>query len=111
MRTRWVTALLLGLLAVIHVQIWFGRGSIAQVDALRRELAEQEQANEAARLRNERLAAEVQDLYEGVQTVEEIARQELGMVKPNEIFVQIQGPEGTRPTGNAAAPGTHAALR
>ncbi|MGQ9724259.1 MAG: cell division protein FtsB [Tepidimonas sp.] len=100
MPARWVTALLLGLLAVIHVQIWFGRGSVAQVDALRRELAEQEQANEQARLRNERLAAEVQDLYEGVETVEEIARQELGMLKPNEIFVQIQGPSVGRPSGS-----------
>ncbi|MDM7456321.1 MAG: cell division protein FtsB [Tepidimonas sp.] len=104
MRARWVTAVLLGLLAVIQGQIWFGRGSVVQVDALRRELAKQEQANEAARLRNERLAAEVQDLYEGVETVEEIARQELGMVKPNEIFVQIQGPGSARPSGGLTPP-------
>lgn len=92
MRARWVTAVLLGLLAVIHVQIWFGRGSVAQVRLQRRELAALEQANEAARMRIERLAAEVQDLRDGLETVEEIARQELGMIKPNEIFVQIQVP-------------------
>jgi len=101
MRARWVTALLLGLLAVIQVQTWFGRGSVSQVEDLRRELAEQEQANEQARQRNERLAAEVRDLREGVETVEEIARQELGMVKPNEIFVQIQTPGTGRPPGSA----------
>ncbi|MEW6693734.1 Cell division protein FtsB [Tepidimonas thermarum] len=89
---RWVTAVLLVLLAVVHAQLWWGWGNVSQVEALRRELAAQEQANEAARLRNERLAAEVRDLREGVETVEEIARQELGMVKPNEIFVQIQSP-------------------
>ncbi|WP_299019351.1 cell division protein FtsB [uncultured Tepidimonas sp.] len=108
MRAHWVTAVLVVLLAVIHGHIWWGRGSVSQVEALRRELAEQEQANEQARLRNERLAAEVQDLREGLETVEEIARQELGLVKPNEIFVQIQGPGATRPTPaadpSAAAP-------
>ncbi|TSE36131.1 septum formation initiator family protein [Tepidimonas charontis] len=91
MRARWVTAGLLALLGAVHAHIWWGRASVANVEALRRELLRQEQANEAARQRNERLTAEVHDLREGLQTVEEIARESLGMVKPNEIFVQIQG--------------------
>lgn len=89
---HWVTLLLLGLLALVQGQIWLGRASVAEVRALRRELAELELANEQARQRNERLAAEVRDLREGLETVEEIARQELGLVKPDEIFVQIQRP-------------------
>ncbi|MFN3830262.1 MAG: cell division protein FtsB [Tepidimonas ignava] len=97
---RWVTLLLLALLALVQAQMWLGRASVADVAALRRQVAEAEQANEAARQRNERLAAEVRDLREGLETVEEIARQELGMVKPNEIFVQFQRP------GAAAAHGT-----
>ena len=48
-----------------------------------------EQLNRAAQWRNEQLASEVRDLQEGQDMVEELARQELGMVKPNEIFVQI----------------------
>ncbi len=91
MRAHWVTAGLLVLLGVVHAQIWWGRASVSNVEGLRRELLQQEQANEAARQRNERLAAEVQDLRDGLQTVEEIARESLGMVKPNEIFVQVQG--------------------
>lgn len=87
---RWVTLLLLALIALVQGHIWLGRASVAEVRALRRELAEAEQANEQARQRNERLAAEVRDLREGLETVEEIARQELGLVKPDEIFVQIQ---------------------
>ncbi|MCS6811027.1 MAG: cell division protein FtsB [Tepidimonas sp.] len=89
---RWVTLLLLGLLAWVQGQIWLGRASVAEVRALRREVAQAEQANEQARQRNERLAAEVRDLREGLETVEEIARLELGLVKPDEIFVQIQRP-------------------
>ena len=108
MRARWITALLLALLAVVHADIWWGRGSIFQVEALRRELAELEQANEVARARNERLAAEVRDLQTGLETVEEIARQELGMVKPNEIFVHIQVPAAAREGGASSASGAAA---
>jgi cell division protein FtsB len=56
---------------------------------LRQELAQQKQANEEARRRMEQLSAEVNDLKEGLNMVEERARHELGMVKANEIFVQI----------------------
>ena len=90
MNVRWVTALLVGLLVVVHGQMWFGRGSVTQVQELRNELAAQKQANELARQQNEQLANEVRDLREGLEMVEEKARSELGMVKPNEIFVQIQ---------------------
>jgi cell division protein FtsB len=90
MNVRWVTALLVGLLVVIHGQMWFGRGSVTQVQELRNELAALKQANELARQQNEQLANEVRDLREGLEMVEEKARSELGMVKPNEIFVQIQ---------------------
>jgi cell division protein FtsB len=90
MNVRWVTALLVGLLVVVHGQMWFGRGSLTQVQELRNELATQKQANELSRQQNEQLANEVRDLREGLEMVEEKARSELGMVKPNEIFVQIQ---------------------
>jgi cell division protein FtsB len=59
------------------------------VSELRKELTQQKQANEEARRRMEQLSAEVSDLKEGLNMVEERARHELGMVKANEIFVQI----------------------
>jgi cell division protein FtsB len=90
MNVRWVIALLVGLLVVIHGQMWFGRGSVTQVQELRNDVASQQQANALARQQNEQLANEVRDLREGLEMVEEKARSELGMVKPNEIFVQIQ---------------------
>jgi cell division protein FtsB len=89
MANRLVPALLIALLAVVHAQLWFGRGSIGDVAALHHKLEEQQARNAQARQANERLASEVQDLKEGLDMVEEKARSDLGMVKPNEIFVQI----------------------
>jgi cell division protein FtsB len=89
MATRLVPALLIALLAVVHAQLWLGRGSVGNVAALHHKLDEQKLRNAQAQQANERLASEVRDLKEGLDMVEEKARAELGMVKPNEIFVQI----------------------
>jgi cell division protein FtsB len=86
---RVVPLALIALLAILHAQLWVGRGSIPNVAELTLELAQQRDKNELARQANERLAAEVRDLKEGMEMVEEKARFELGMVKPNEILVQI----------------------
>jgi cell division protein FtsB len=86
---RWVT-LALGI-AVVAVQadLWLGRDNMPQVIGLRGELAAQQAANEAARARNARAQAEVDDLKEGLEMVEEKARAELGMIRPDEILVQV----------------------
>jgi len=89
MGNRLIPALLIALLAVVHAQLWLGRGSIPNVAQLQQKLDAQTTANQLARQTNERLAAEVRDLQEGLEMVEERARLELGMVKPNEILVQI----------------------
>ena len=89
MARRIVPALLLLLLVIVHAQLWFGRGSVAAVSALQQKLDAQKAANVQAQQSNERLANEVRDLKEGLEMVEEKARSELGMVKPNEIFVNI----------------------
>jgi len=86
---RVVAALLIGLLAVLQAQLWLGRGSVGDVAQMRQKLDEQKARNAAAQQSNEQLAAEVRDLQEGLETVEEKARSELGMVKPNEILVQV----------------------
>ncbi|AVO50152.1 septation ring formation regulator EzrA [Melaminivora suipulveris] len=89
MGNRTVALVLLLLLVGIHAQLWEGRGSIPQVREMRSQLAAQQGANERARQANERLAAEVQDLREGLDMVEERARTELGMVRQGEIYVQV----------------------
>jgi cell division protein FtsB len=80
---------LIALLLVLQGQLWFGRGSIPNVMRLRQQLKEQKEQNAAAQLTNDRLSAELHDLKDGLEMVEERARSEIGMVKPNEIFVQI----------------------
>jgi len=87
--SRAVAALLIGLLAVVQAQLWLGRGSVGDVAHLRQKLDEQKAHNALAQQTNEQLAAEVRDLQEGLEIVEEKARAELGMVKPNEVLVQI----------------------
>ncbi|HEV8690152.1 MAG TPA: cell division protein FtsB [Ideonella sp.] len=89
MNSRVVAALLIGLLAVVQAQLWLGRGSVGDVTAMQQKLDDQKARNATAQQANDRLAAEVRDLQEGLEMVEEKARAELGMVKPNEVLVQI----------------------
>ena len=89
MGNRFVPAILIALLVLFHAQLWMGRGSIPTVRDMQRRLDEQLAKNIKAQNDNDQLAAEVRDLKEGLEMVEEKARSELGMVKPNEIFVQI----------------------
>lgn len=89
MGNRFLPVILAIVLVVLQAQLWLGRGSIPVVGELERKVQEQKQTNDKARLVNEQLGAEINDLKEGLHMVEERARNELGMVKPNEIYVQI----------------------
>ena len=86
---RWTPILLVTLLVVVQGDLWFGKGNLPYVMSLRKQVAEQRALNDVARARNQRVAAEVVDLREGLEMVEEKARAELGMVKPDEILVQV----------------------
>jgi cell division protein FtsB len=86
---RLVPAILIALLLIVHAQLWFGRGSVGNVSDMHKKLEAQKAANAQAQQANEQLASEVRDLKEGLEMVEEKARMELGMVKPNEIFVNV----------------------
>ena len=89
MRPRLASAILIALLAILHAQLWVGRGSIPNVRDMQQRLDEQLAKNVQAQASNDQLSAEVRDLKEGLEIIEEKARSELGMVKPNEIFVQV----------------------
>jgi cell division protein FtsB len=87
--SRLVPAILVTLLVILHVQLWFGRGSLNHVTTMQSQLDTLKVTNAEAQRYNDQLSAEVRDLKEGLEMVEEKARFELGMVKPNEIFVQF----------------------
>ncbi len=89
MGKRLIPLILIALLLIVQGQLWFGRGSVPNVSAMQRKLDAQKAANAQAQQANEQLASEVRDLKEGIEMVEEKARMELGMVKPNEVFVNV----------------------
>ena len=89
MGKRFVSVVLIALLLIFHAQLWLCRGSVTSVARLVSQIDAQKRNNARAALVNARLAAEISDLREGMEIVEERARAELGMVRPNEIYVQI----------------------
>jgi cell division protein FtsB len=86
---RLVTIALIVLIAWVQAELWFGKAGVAHVSEMRRELATLRAANVGAKQRNDQLQAEVSDLKEGLEMVEEKARSELGMTKPDELLVVL----------------------
>lgn len=86
---RLLAAVLSTLLVLIQYPLWLGQGSWLRVWKLDQQLALQKEVNAGKRLRNEGLEAEVEDLRFGTSAIEERARYSLGMVREDEIFVQI----------------------
>lgn len=84
-----INIILLVLLALLQFRLWTGHGSLPDVWRLREIKRSQVQENEKLRERNLSLAAEVQDLKQGLVAVEERARSEMGMIMPDETFFQI----------------------
>ena len=86
-------------LIAIQAQLWVGRGSIPYVAHLRKEVAAAQAENDQARTRNAQLQAELRDLREGLEMVEEKARFELGMIKSDEVFVPVSATSASAPLG------------
>jgi len=86
---RFWSIALVGLLALFQYSLWLGDGGALDVWRLERAIAAQRAENAELRQRNRRLEAEVVDLKEGLEAVEERARRELGMIGPGETFYQV----------------------
>ncbi len=85
----WLFVALVVVLAGLQYRLWVGEGSLAQVNELQQQIAEQQGENERLLERNRILEAEVIELKKGMETVEERARHELGMVKEGETLYQL----------------------
>ena len=81
--------ILAGLVLALQYPLWIGKGSWMRVWELDCQLVAQREANARDRARNDALEAEVRDLKEGSEAVEERARMELGMIKRDEVFYQV----------------------
>ena len=84
-----LAAFLAGLIVVLQYPLWFGKGGWLRVRELDRQVASQLAVNAGLRARNETLDAEVRDLKQGLDAIEERARLELGMIRKDEVFFQV----------------------
>ena len=86
---RWLTLMLAGLVIAVQYPLWAGKGGWFRVWEVDREIAAQREVNMQAKVRNGALEAEVRDLKQGLDAIEERARSELGMIRQDEIFFQL----------------------
>ena len=85
-----ILAVILGaLIVLIQLPLWLGKGGWLRVWELDQQVAAQRAQNARLEARNAGIAAEVRDLKQGLEAVEERARYELGLVRPDEVFFQI----------------------
>lgn len=102
-----VTALLL----LIQLPLWLGKGGWLRVWDLDKQVMAAQKRNDELKARNAKLSSEVQDLKQGTGAVEERARFELGMIKENEIFIQVLDPKSpTIPVPPLALPVSKSAI-
>ena len=95
-------AIILGaLLLLIQYPLWLGKGGMLRVWEMERQIEVQRESNSKLQMRNAALDAEVRDLKQGLEAVEERARSELGMIRKDEIFFQLieRDPAALKPAG------------
>ncbi|MBC7684029.1 MAG: cell division protein FtsB [Bdellovibrionales bacterium] len=91
---RLITLVLAFLLLLVQMPLWLGKGGWLRVHELEGQLTTAQTRTEELKARNAKLESEVRDLKDGTGAVEERARFELGMIKQNEVFIQILGANG-----------------
>ena len=100
---RWLALAFTALIIALQYPMWLGKGGWLQVREYDRQLAAQHDANARLKARNDALDADVRDLKTGYEAIEERARAELGMIRHDEVFFQIQsGGAGLKPAPPAA---------
>ena len=102
-RWRWLALVLLILLIALQAKFWLGDGSMREIHTLRGSVATQKAENAKLDKRNQALAADVDDLKKGDKAVEARARNNLGLVKPGEVFYQVIDPASAASGGAPAS--------
>jgi cell division protein FtsB len=86
---RKLTLLLLIFIGLLQYRLWFGDGNLRELHRMQNGITELEQEGERRKQRNAAVEAEVNDLKRGTDAIEESARQNLGMIKEGEVFIQV----------------------
>jgi cell division protein FtsB len=98
-------AALVALIVLIQYPLWLGKGGWLTVSRLETKVEMEKSKNARLETRNAALAAEVRDLKQGTEAIEERARQELGMLRPDEVFFQfVPGKPGSAPDSAVKLP-------
>ena len=98
-----VLVILVVVLVALQIRLWRGEGSLSDIERLEHEIASQTTTNGGLEQRNKRLLQEVSDLKTGLDSVEEHARSEMGLIKKGETYYLIVDKNQGR-TAMAAAP-------
>ncbi|MDR3298992.1 MAG: cell division protein FtsB [Candidatus Accumulibacter sp.] len=86
---RWLSTILIALLILLQYPLWLGKGGWLRVWDAARQVERRKENTHTLEVRNAALDAEVRDLKQGYDAIEERARFELGMIRQDEVFVQI----------------------
>ena len=86
---RWLMFFLVALLVLLQIRLWFGEGGISNKIALDKQWESQRQINEEHSLRNQLIAQEVESFKTNLDSLEEKARKDLGMIKDGEVFYLV----------------------
>ena len=86
---RWLMIFLVAVLVLLQIRLWFGEGSISNKTALDKQWESQRQINEEHKLRNRLIAQEVESFKTNLDSLEEKARKDLGMIKDGEVFYLV----------------------
>jgi len=98
---KWLALGLFLLLLVLQYRLWFAEGSLAEQHRLQAEVSRQQEVNDKLRARNQLLEQEVLELQQGLDTVEERARRDLGMIREGETYYQVvESPGSEQTNGN-----------
>ncbi len=106
---RWIPLILVALILLLQYPLWLGKGGWLKVWDLSRQVEAQKQENLKTQARNAALDAEVRDLKQGTEAIEERARNDLGMIKQGEVLFQVAGnrpalPSSAVPETRVSAP-------
>jgi cell division protein FtsB len=86
---KYLASTLAVLIVALQYPLWLGKGSWTKVWELERALEQQRGTNAKLKARNDALDADVRDLKQGLEAIEERARVELGMIRRDEVFYQV----------------------